>query len=454
MGYRIVNTHNRFKMIGLSIASSVDPFITQHPFLFNQALFMNACSTPRINAQRLWQALMDLAQIGATPKGGVCRLALSDEDAQARDLVSRWCIDAGLDLRTDEVGNLFARRPGRDPLAPAVATGSHIDTQPSGGKFDGNFGVLAGLEVMRTLNDLGIETRAPLELVVWTNEEGTRFTPVMMGSGAFAGAFSPDFVHAQTDSAGISVGSELQRIGYRGSQPCGKVPGGMFAAYFEAHIEQGPLLEAHGLPIGVVSGALGQQWYDVTVTGMDAHAGPTPMELRQDAMLAAARMVDVVNQIALGEAPHGRGTVGFLQIQPNSRNVIPGRVQFSVDFRNPAQDGLDRMDAAMRDQFTRIADNCKVEVGIRQVVKFEPCIFDSACVTSVRRAAQTLGLAHMDMVSGAGHDAVYVASVAPAGMIFIPCKDGISHNEIEDALPEHITAGANVLLLAMLERAQ
>lgn len=415
---------------------------------------MDTGVTPRIDATRLWQSLMDLAQIGATPKGGVRRLALTDDDRQGRDLVARWCREAGLEVRIDEVGNMFARRAGRDPQARAVATGSHIDTQPSGGKFDGNYGVLAGLEVMRTLDDLGIETRAPLEVVVWTNEEGSRFTPVMMGSGAFAGLFSPDFVHAQKDRAGISVGDELQRIGYRGTQPCGAVPGGMFAAYFEAHIEQGPVLEAQGLPIGIVSGALGQQWYDVTVTGMDAHAGPTPMELRRDAMLAAARMVEAVNRIALGEAPHGRGTVGFVQVQPNSRNVIPGCVQFSVDFRNSSQDGLDRMDAAMHAHFTRIAGDGKVVVEIRQVVKFEPCLFDSACVASVRRAAQALGLPHMDVVSGAGHDAVYVAGVAPAGMIFVPCKDGISHNEIEDALPEHIAAGANVLLLAMLERAQ
>jgi beta-ureidopropionase / N-carbamoyl-L-amino-acid hydrolase len=414
---------------------------------------MDIRTTPRIDARRLWQSLMDLAQIGATPKGGVCRIALTDEDRQGRDLVARWCREAGLAVRTDEVGNMFARRAGRDPQARAVATGSHIDTQPSGGKFDGNFGVLAGLEVMRTLNDLGIQTQAPLEVVVWTNEEGTRFTPVMMGSGAFAGVFTPDFVRAQKDLAGLGVGDELQRIGYRGAQPCGEVPGGMFCAYFEAHIEQGPVLEAHGLPIGVVGGALGQQWYDVTVTGMDAHAGPTPMELRQDALLAAARMVDAVHRIALGEAPHGRGTVGFAQVQPNSRNVIPGRVQFSVDFRHLAQEGLDRMDAAMRTQFPGIAEAAKVTVEIRPVVSFPPCQFDAACVASVRQAADALQLPHMEIVSGAGHDAVYVARVAPTGMIFVPCKDGISHNEIEDALPEHIEAGANVLLLAMLERA-
>lgn len=414
-------------------------------------LAVSSVAVPVVDAHRLWASLMSLAQIGATPKGGVCRIALTDADRAGRDQVVAWCREAGLAVRVDAVGNVFARRAGTDPSARAVATGSHIDTQPTGGKFDGNYGVLAGLEVMRTLNDRGIRTRAPLELVFWTNEEGTRFTPVMMGSGAFAGVFSTDFVQAQADREGATVGAELARIGYQGAQPCGEVPGGMFAAYLEAHIEQGPVLEDQGLPIGVVSGALGQQWYDVTVSGMDAHAGPTPMALRQDALLAAARMVDAVNRIALDEqATHGRGTVGFIEAAPNSRNVIPGQVQFTVDFRSLSQDGLDRMDAAMGKAFQAIADATRTRVAIRQVVKFEPCVFDAACVHSVRQAARALGLANMELVSGAGHDAVYVARVAPAGMIFVPCKDGISHNEIEDALPEHIEAGANVLLNAML----
>ncbi|MGA0612772.1 Zn-dependent hydrolase [Caldimonas sp. KR1-144] len=413
-----------------------------------------APSTPQIDAQRLWQSLMDLARIGATPKGGVRRIALTDEDRAGRDLVARWFRDAGMDVRVDEVGNVFARRAGTDPAARAVATGSHIDTQPSGGKFDGNFGVLAGLEVVRTLNDHGIRTRAPIEVAFWTNEEGTRFTPVMMGSGAFAGVFDAERIRAERDLAGLTVGAELERIGYRGAQRCGEVPGGMFAAYFEAHIEQGPVLEARGLPIGVVRGALGQQWYDVTVTGMDAHAGPTPMELRRDAMLGCARMVEAVNRIALAEAPDGRGTVGFVQVLPNSRNVVPGEVRFSVDLRHPAQAGLDRMDAAMRGEFAALAAALGLQLAIEPVVKFDPCAFDGDCVDAVRRAAESLGLACMDIVSGAGHDAVYVARVAPTGMIFVPCKDGISHNEIEDALPEHIAAGANVLLRAMLEMAR
>lgn len=407
----------------------------------------------RIDDQRLWQSLMDLAAVGATPKGGVCRIALTDADQQGRDLVVQWFKEAGLSVRVDQVGNVFGRRAGTDPQARAVATGSHIDTQPTGGKFDGNYGVLAGLEVVRTLNAHGIQTCAPIEVAFWTNEEGTRFTPVMMGSGAFAGVFGAEDMHLQQDGAGISVGAELQRIGYLGDVACGEVPGGAFAAYFEAHIEQGPVLEAYDKPIGVVSGALGQQWYDVTVTGMDAHAGPTPMELRHDAMLAAARMVDAVNQIALSEAPHGRGTVGHVQVLPNSRNVIPGQVMFTVDFRNLSQAGLDCMDAAMRSQFAALALQCQCTVALQQVVKFEPCVFHPDCVDSVRQATQLLGYAHMEVVSGAGHDAVYVNQVAPAAMIFVPCKDGISHNEIEDAQPEHLAAGCNVLLHAMLASA-
>lgn len=408
----------------------------------------------RIDAGRLWASLMDLAHIGATPRGGVRRLALTDEDRQGRDQVVRWFREAGLEVRVDEVGNVFGHRAGTDPQAPAVATGSHIDTQPSGGKFDGNYGVMAGLEVVRTLNDHGIRTRAPLEVVFWTNEEGSRFTPVMMGSGAFAGLFAPDFIRERVDIEGKTVGDELARIGYRGAQPCGQVPGGMYAAYFEAHIEQGPVLEDADLPIGVVSGALGQQWYDVVVTGQDAHAGPTPMALRHDALLAAARMIESVNRIALAEAPHGRGTVGFIQVAPNSRNVIPGQVKFSVDFRNLAQAGLDRMDAAMREAFALAAVQGQCEVGITQVTKYPPCVFHPDCVDSVRSAARALNLPHMDVVSGAGHDAVYLNGVAPTGMIFVPCKDGISHNEIEDAKPEHLAAGADVLLRAMLAHAR
>jgi N-carbamoyl-L-amino-acid hydrolase len=420
-----------------------------------KALAAARLATLRIDGDRLWRALMDLAKIGATEKGGVRRLALTDLDRAGRDLVVGWCRDAGLAIRIDRVGNIFARRAGRDARRRAVAAGSHVDTQPSGGKFDGNFGVLAALEVMRTLNDHGVETSAPLEVAIWTNEEGTRFTPVMMGSGAWAGIYGVDFIHAQRDSEGKTVGGELARIGYGGDAPMGGTAGGPgFDAYFEAHIEQGPVLEANGLPIGVVVGALGQNWYDVALEGMDAHAGPTPMALRRDAALGAARLIEAVNRIALAEAPDGRGTVGMVALKPNSRNVIPGFAQLSVDFRHPAADGLARMDAALRAAAADIGERGGIGVTVKPLVAFAPCVFDAGCAGLVRNAARELGLPHMDIVSGAGHDAVYVASVAPAAMIFVPCKDGISHNETEDARPEHITAGGNVLLHAMLARAR
>ena len=402
-----------------------------------------------IDGARLWQSLMDLARIGATPLGGVRRLALTDLDGQARDQVVAWFEAAGLEVRVDPIGNIFGRRAGADPSRPPVVAGSHIDTQPSGGKFDGNYGVLAGLEVIRTLNDRGVRTAAPLEVAVWTNEEGTRYTPVMMGSGVFAGVFTLEHVLARTDLEGKSVGEELRRIGYAGAAPLGTPIG----AYFEAHIEQGPILEDTGTTIGVVTGALGQRWFDVAVTGMNAHAGPTPMGSRRDALLAAARLVGEVNRIAREQGPDGRGTVGYLQVSPNSRNVIPGEARFSVDFRHPTEAGLTAMERALRAACTAVAQEHGVEVAAEEVVQFLPCRFDAACVGAVRAAAAALGLSHRDIVSGAGHDAVYVAGVAPAAMIFVPCKGGVSHNEIEDARPEHLAAGCDVLLHAMLARA-
>jgi len=394
---------------------------------------------------------MTLAQLGATPKGGVCRLALSDLDRQARDLVSGWAREAGCSIRVDAIGNIFARRPGTDPARAAVATGSHIDTQPTGGKFDGNYGVLAGLEVVRTLNDLGIATAAPVEVCIWTNEEGSRFVPVMMGSGVYAGAFPLSHALAARDRQGVSVAEALAQTGYAGTAPASVAEGApVFGAYFETHIEQGPVLEDSGNVIGVLTGALGQRWYDVTVTGMEAHAGPTPMNLRRDALLPATRLIQQVNAIALAQQPHGRGTVGWVEVFPNSRNTIPGRVRFTVDFRNATDEGLLAMDAALRDAAAQVADEAGVQVQVEQVVYYPPQPFTPVLVQSVRAAAQRLGLPHQDIVSGAGHDAVYVARVAPAAMIFVPCKDGISHNEIEDAREEHLTAGANVLLHAML----
>ncbi len=404
----------------------------------------------RVNGERLWKSLMELAKIGATKKGGVCRLALTDLDRQGRDYFVAQAKAAGCTIRIDAVGNIFARRAGRNNNLPAVMTGSHIDTQPTGGKFDGNYGVLAGIEVFHTLNDADIETEAPLEVVVWTNEEGSRFVPVMMGSGAFIGEFETDFILAQKDRDGISVGEALKSIGYDGKD---KIDPKKIGAYFESHIEQGPVLEAHDITIGVVTGALGQRWFDVVITGSEAHAGPTPMALRQDALLAASHMIQLINQTALDHAPNARGTVGMLDNYPNSRNVIPGTVKMSVDFRADSDETLTRMVENLHAKAKEIATKGKVTIDIKQVVYFPPQAFAKELVNAVRNGAQKIGLSEMNVVSGAGHDAVYLARVAPTAMIFVPCKDGISHNEIEDAKPEHLEAGCNVLLHAMLERA-
>jgi len=404
----------------------------------------------RINGARLWTSLMDLARIGATDKGGVKRLALTDLDRQGRDLVVQWGREAGLAITVDKIGNVFMRREGTNPALPPVVTGSHIDTQPTGGKFDGNYGVLAGLEVVRTLNDHAIRTEAPVEVVFWTNEEGSRFVPVMMGSGVFCGAFSLETAYAARDVDGKSVGEELQRIGYRGEQVPGEHPIG---AYFETHIEQGPVLEDAGKVIGVVPAVMGLSWYDCTVGGMEAHAGPTPMHLRRDALQVATLVMQETVAIANRYPPYGRGTVGMVQVFPNSRNVIPGQVKFSIDLRNVTGALLD----TMHDEITAFVDTTRrdsgLAIGLERVSYYPPCPFHPDCVDAVRAATAALGYSSMDVVSGAGHDAIYVARLAPAGMIFVPCKDGISHNEIEDAQPAHLEAGCNVLLHAMLERA-
>jgi len=404
----------------------------------------------RINGTRLWNALMELAQIGATEKGGVKRLALTDLDRQGRDLVVQWAKAEGLAVTVDKIGNVFMRREGTNPSLPPVVTGSHIDTQPTGGKFDGNYGVLAGLEVVRTLNERGIRTEAPIEVAFWTNEEGSRFVPVMMGSGVFCGAFSLETAYAARDVDGKSVGEELQRIGYQGEQTPGDHPIG---AYFEAHIEQGPVLEDANKVIGVVPAVMGLSWYDCTVTGMEAHAGPTPMHLRRDALQVATTIMQETVAIANRYPPYGRGTVGMVQVFPNSRNVIPGQVKFSIDLRNVSDELLNTMHGEIEAFVERTRRETGLGIDLQRVSYYPPCPFHPDCVGAVRAATELLGYSTMDVVSGAGHDAIYVARLAPAGMIFVPCKDGISHNEIEDAQPGHLEAGCNVLLHAMLERA-
>src|SRR5436190_8120371 len=405
-----------------------------------------------VNGERLWASLMELARLGAAAKGGVCRLAASDLDHEARRLFIRWCEVAGCTIRVDRIGNVFARRPGRDASLPPVMNGSHLDTQPTGGKFDGAYGVMAGLELVRTLNDFAYETAAPIEIVAWTNEEGSRFSPAMVGSGAFAGVFDLAEGLARPDNVtGVTLGSELERIGFAGPEPVGGWP---VAAYFEAHIEQGPILEAAGKPIGAVTGAQGQRWYEITVTGQEAHAGPTPMPRRRDALVGAARMIDAVNRIGHAHAPYACATVGVVQVSPNSRNTIPGRVFFTVDFRHPEDAVLSLMDRDLHQACEGIASAIGLELEVKEFWYFPPTPFDADLVAAVREAAEAQGHPHQDIISGAGHDAVYMARVAPTAMIFVPCVDGISHNEIEDAKPDDLTAGCNVLLNAVLEAAE
>lgn len=405
-----------------------------------------------IHAERLWQALMDLAKVGATPKGGNCRLALTAEDGMGRDLVTGWMRDAGLTIQVDEVGNIFGIRPGLDNSLPPVMTGSHIDTQPTGGKFDGCYGVMAGLEVMRALQQGGVQTRAPLALAIWTNEEGSRFVPVMMGSGVHCNIFTKDVALQALDRDGVSVEAALRSIGYLGTIPAGQIQP---ACYLEAHIEQGPILEAEGKVIGVVTGSLGLRWYDVTVTGMEAHAGPTPMALRQDALYAAAGLMQAVIDIANGAsfAPDGRGTVGEVHVYPNSRNVIPGQVRFTVDLRHPSMAKLNAMEAAFHAAAASLQAQGRVKVAVVDVQEFPATPFAPELVQAVAASAERHGMPHMPILTGAGHDAVYMARRFPTSMIFVPCKDGISHNEVEDADPAHLAAGCQVLCDVMLAQA-
>ncbi|MDJ0949034.1 MAG: Zn-dependent hydrolase [Alphaproteobacteria bacterium] len=404
----------------------------------------------RIDGDRLWQSLMEMAAFGPGDKGGNRRLALSDEDKAGRDCFVRWCEAAGCTVTVDEMGNIFARRAGRNDALPPVAAGSHLDTQPHGGKFDGVYGVLAGLEVIRTLNDHGIETEAPIEVVVWTNEEGARFAPAMMGSGAFAGVLDLAETLARTDVDGATVGGELARIGYAGAAKCGDHPIG---AFFEVHIEQGPILEREAKTIGVVSGAQGLRWIDVSLAGRDSHAGTTPMDARRDALLGAARMVEAINTAALAHAPDGVGTVGEMRVSPNSRNTIPGGVDFTIDLRHPQDGALTSMADQVRAACAKIAAELDLALDLREVSHIPALAFDEGCIVAVREAADGLGYEHRPIVSGAGHDACYVARVAPTGMVFIPCADGLSHNEEESAEPDDLAAGCNVLMHAMLSRA-
>ena len=404
-----------------------------------------------VNAERLWATIMETAKIGATPKGGIKRLTLTDLDRQVRDWFRTACEAAGCTVTIDDMGNMFARRPGRDNSLPPIAMGSHLDTQPTGGKFDGIIGVLSGLEVVRTLNDLQVETNAPIEVVNWTNEEGSRFAPAMLCSGVFAGVFSREYADSRTDREGKTFGAELDRIGYRGTEPAGAHK---FGAHFEVHIEQGPILEAEGKTIGIVTGVQGMRWFEVTVTGAESHAGSTPMPLRHDAMLAAAKMIQAVSDVAEKFAPGAVGTVGLVECRPNSRNVIPGEVFFSIDLRHPSDNVVAEMEHLMRDAIAGIVADGKVSAAVERVWDSPAVHFNEDCIGAVARAAEAHGYPARKIVSGPGHDSAYVARVAPTSMIFVPCEGGLSHNEAEKSEPGQVAAGANVLLHAVLDTDQ
>ena len=401
----------------------------------------------QINAQRLWDSLMVTAQIGATAKGGICRLTLTDLDRQVRDWLKAQCEALGCAVTVDEVGNMFALRAGKNPDLPPIAMGSHLDTQPTGGKFDGPLGVLAALEGLRTLHDHNRTTNAPIELVNWTNEEGARFAPAMLASGVFAGVFTTDYAYSRIDSDGKSFGAELARIGYRGTEKAGARK---FAGMFELHIEQGPILEREDRVIGIVQGAQGVRWYDVTVTGQDAHAGAMPMNLRKDALLGAARLIERVDTIAR-DVPDAVGTVGVVQNKSNSRNVVPGEVFLTVDFRHPNEKCLDWMETQLREALAQILPPMQLGFRENRIWASPPVHFSPDLIDCVRVAVETAGFSSRDMVSGAGHDSCYISRVAPTTMIFVPSRGGISHNEAEWTTQEQCAAGAQVLLNAVLE---
>jgi N-carbamoyl-L-amino-acid hydrolase len=404
----------------------------------------------RINGERLWDSLMNMAEIGPGVAGGNNRQTLTDDDAKGRELFQKWCVSAGCSMGVDSMGNMFATRPGVDPEALPVYVGSHLDTQPTGGKYDGVLGVLGGLELVRTLNDLNIKTKHPIVVTNWSNEEGTRFAPAMLSSGVFAGVHSEDWAKSRVDAHGKSFGDELERIGWVGDEIVGSR---QMHAMFELHIEQGPILEAEKVDIGVVTHGQGLSWTQVTIVGKDAHTGSTPMHMRKNAGLGMAKILALVDAIALDHGPHAVGAAGHIDVYPNSRNVIPGKVVFTVDFRSPDLSVMQNMENRLRSEGQSVADSLGLEIEFDKVGGFDPVTFDDNCVGAVRNAAEKLGYSHMDIISGAGHDACWINRVAPTAMIMCPCVDGLSHNEAEEITKDWATAGADVLLHAVLETA-
>jgi N-carbamoyl-L-amino-acid hydrolase len=405
----------------------------------------------RINSARLWDSLEAMALIGPGVAGGCNRQTLTDADGEGRHLFQRWCEAAGMTMGVDTMGNMFATRPGTDPKALPVYMGSHLDTQPTGGKYDGVLGVLGALEVVRSMNDLGIKTKHPVVVTNWTNEEGARFAPAMLASGVFAGIHTEDYAKGRRDMDGKVFGEELKRIGWEGTE---KVGARKMHAMLELHIEQGPILEAEGKDIGVVTHGQGLWWLEITLTGKDAHTGSTPMRMRVNAGLGMARITERVHQIAMSHQPNAVGAVGQVKVFPNSRNVIPGKVVFTVDIRSPEQAKLDTMKAEVMRAAYAVAAELGLGCAIEEVGHFDPVTFDAGLVKIVRQSAENLGLSHMDIVSGAGHDACWVNRVAPTVMIMCPCVDGLSHNEAESISPEWAAAGTDVLLHAVLDVAE
>jgi N-carbamoyl-L-amino-acid hydrolase len=401
----------------------------------------------KIDSERLWGTLMETALIGGTEKGGICRLSLSDLDREVREWFIARCEDVGCTVTIDRMGNIFARRAGRDERLKPIAFGSHLDTQPTGGKFDGVLGVLAGLEVLRTLDAAGYETQAPIELINWTNEEGARFAPAVMGSGVFAGQFSLEGARDRRDKDGLSVGQELDRIGFAGTEPCG---GRDLGAFIELHIEQGPILEAEGKEIGVVTGVQGIRWYEATITGTEAHAGTTPMTHRRDAFQGAARLAVALDALARAHGPSAVATIGIARVEPGSTNVVPGRVALTIDLRDPRSETLDAIEAGFKAVIVELERDLDLRVDLAATWAAAPVRFDPDCVDAVRRAADAAGFSSREIVSGAGHDAAHIAAVAPAAMIFVPCLDGVSHNEAESITQPQAAAGAEVLLRTVL----
>ncbi len=405
----------------------------------------------KIDGARLWDSLMEMAKIGPGIAGGNNRQTLTDEDGEGRALFASWCKAAGCTMGLDQMGNMFAHRPGTDPDALPVYVGSHLDTQPTGGKYDGVLGVLGGLEIIRSLNDLGIKTKHPIVVTNFTNEEGTRYAPAMLSSGVFAGIHTQDWAYGREDADGKAFGDELKRIGWRGDEETGARK---MHAFFELHIEQGPILEAENCDIGVVTHGQGLSWTQVTITGKDSHTGSTPMPMRKDAGLGMARVLELVNEIALSHAPHAVGAAGHIDAYPNSRNVIPGKTVFTIDFRSPDLSVIEDMEARLKAGAKTICDDMGLDVEFEKVGGFDPVTFDEGCVSAVRTAAQRLGLSHMDLISGAGHDACWINRVAPTAMVMCPCVDGLSHNEAEEISPAWAEAGANVLFHAVVETAE